>query len=80
MNLNCLATNQSVEEVITERAVKTTTKLLYDMWSYDFYDNTHEKLKDHLLFDEVNERRRLDLEELNNDVIQWFYSWIQFER
>ena len=50
---------QSVEEVLIRRAVKTTTKKLYDKGSFDNYDNTDEVLKDFLFV----ERRRPDSEE-----------------
>ena len=45
------------------------------------YNNADEVLKDYLIIDEVNKRRRPDLEELNDDdnVIQWFYSLIKFK-
>ena len=58
------------EEVLIEKAVKTTAEVLYDKRLFDDYDNAVERLKDHLLFDEVNERRRTELKEQNDDVIQ----------
>ena len=53
------------EEVLVEKAVKTTIRLLYDKGIFDNYDNVNEVLKNFPLF-EVNQRRRPDLEELNH--------------
>ena len=54
-----------------ERAVKTTIQLLYDNGLFDNYAD--EVLKEFLLIDEVNERRRLDSKEVNgNNVLGWF--------
>ena len=60
---------QSVEEVLIERAVKTTIQILYDDGLFDNVDNANEVLKDKIIV----ERDRPDLDEVN-DVIQWFYS------
>ena len=58
---------QSQEEVLIERAVKTTIQMLYDMGLIDNYGNAEEVLKDYLLI----ERRTLNLEETkDDDVIQ----------
>ena len=45
MNLNCLATKQSVKEVLIGRAVKTTIQKLYDKDFFDNYDNADVVLK-----------------------------------
>ena len=57
---------QSVEEILIEKTVKTTIQLRYARGLFDTYNhgNAHEVLKDYLL-NEVNDRRRPDLEELN---------------
>ena len=48
----------------------------YDKGLFDNYDYANEVLIYYLLIDENNERRRPDLDELNdkNNVIQWFWS------
>ena len=58
------------EQVLIERAVKTTTQILYDKGLFNnyIYNNAVEILKDYLLI-EVEERRRPDLEEVK-DIIQ----------
>ena len=48
---------QTGEEVLKERAVKTTIQILYDKGFFVKYDNADEALKDYA-FIEVNERRR----------------------
>ena len=60
------------EDVSIERGVKTTIQILYDKGFFHKYNNADEKFKGYLLFDEVNERHRPDLEVLNYDdnVIQ----------
>ena len=62
---------QSVEEVLTQRVVKTTMQILYDKGLFDNcnHGNAYEVLED-FMFDE---RRTPDLEEVNNDndVIQY---------
>ena len=65
---------QYIEEVSIDRAAKTTTQILYDKRIIDNYDNADEVLKEYLFV----ERRRPDLEEVNDDVIQLFCSYIQF--
>ena len=61
---------QSVEEIIIEKTVKTTIQVLYDRGLFDTCNpgNAHEVGKAFLLF-EVNDRRRTDLEKIN-DIIQ----------
>ena len=66
------------EEILIERSVKTTFQIPYDVGFFGKYDIADDIIKDHLLF-EVNERGRLDLEEVN-DIIQWFYSNTHFEK
>ena len=39
---------QSIEEVLVQRAVKTTFQILYDKGLLDNYDNADEVLKDFL--------------------------------
>ena len=56
---------QSVEEILVERAVKTTIQILYDKGLFDNYANADKTLEDFLFVT----RRRGDLEEVN-DVIQ----------
>ena len=58
-----------MEEVLVERALKTTIRILYDKGSSDKYDNTDEVLKDYLLIDGVNERRRREIWQLNEYVL-----------
>ena len=56
--------------------MKTTLQILYVKGLVDNYNDgdARKVLKDYLPIDE-NERRRPDLEEVNEDnVIQWFYS------
>ena len=61
---------QSVEEILIEKTVKTTIQVLYDRGLFDTcnHGNAHEVVKAYLLF-EVNDRRRPDLEKIN-DIIQ----------
>ena len=69
------------EEVLIERAVKTSIQTLYHKGLFGNYDNADEVSKKYLLFGEVSERRRPDLGELNDDhVIQRFYSKIRIEK
>ena len=58
---------QSVEEILTQRAVKTTIQILYDKSLFDNFQKAEEVLKDFLFVT----RRWGDLEEVN-DVVQWF--------
>ena len=59
---------QSVEEILVQRAVKTTIQILYDKGLFDNYANGNEVLEDFLF----TTRRRGDLSEEVNDVIQRF--------
>ena len=56
---------QSVEEVLIQKAVKTTIQILYDEGFFDNFANADEVLKDFMF----TTRRRPDLEKIN-DVIQ----------
>ena len=55
---------QSVEEILVQRAVKTTILILYDKGSFDNYANA-DKVPEDFLF---TTRRRGDLEEANDDI------------
>ena len=57
---------QYVEEILIQRAEKTTTQVLYDKSLFDNYGNAEEVLKDFLFVT----RRRVDLEEVNDDALQ----------
>ena len=58
---------QSVEEILIQRAVKTTIQILYDKGLFDNYANADKVLEDFLF----TTRRRGDLEKVNEDnVIQ----------
>ena len=57
---------QSVEEILIQRAVKTTIQILYDKGLFDNYANADKVLEDFLL----TTRRRGDLSEQVNDDIQ----------
>ena len=50
---------QNVEDILIQRAVKTTIQLLYDRGLFDNFQNTEEVLKDFLF----TTRRRPDLED-----------------
>ena len=52
---------QNVEEVLTQRAVKTTIQILYDKGLFDNYTNADKVLEDFLF----TSRRRGDLSEEN---------------
>ena len=52
---------QSVEEILVQRAVKTTIQILYDKGLFDNFQNAEEVLKDFLF----TTRRRPDLSEDN---------------
>ena len=67
---------QAVEEVLIQRAVKTTIQILYDKELFDAFPNADKVLKNFLFV----ARRRGDLEKVNDDVIQRFCSKIQFEK
>ena len=59
-----LRNDKQMEQVLIGIAVKTTIQILHDKGLFDIYYNAHEVLKDYLLIDEVNERRRPDSEEI----------------
>ena len=52
---------QSVEEILIQRAVKTTIQILYDKGLFDNYANADKVLEDFLF----TTRRRVDLSEDN---------------
>ena len=58
---------QSAEEILIQRAVKTTIKMLYDKGLFDGFPNVDKVLKDFLLF---VTRRKADSKEVNDDEIQ----------
>ena len=55
---------QSVEEILIQRAVKTTIQILYDKGLFDNYANA-DKVLEHFLF---TSRRRGDLSDQINDT------------
>ena len=55
---------QSVEEILIQRAVKTTIQILYDKGLFDNYANADKVLEDFLF----TTRHRGDLEEVNDDI------------
>ena len=55
---------QSVEEILIQRAVKTTIQILYDRGLFDNFQNAEEVLKDFLF----TTRRRSDLSDQINDT------------
>ena len=57
---------QSVEEILIQRAVKTTIQILYDKGLFDNFANADKVLEDFLF----TTRRRGDLSEQVNDVVQ----------
>ena len=57
---------QTVEEVLIQRAVKTTIQKLYDKGLFDNYANADKVLEDFLF----TTRRRVDLSEQVNDDTQ----------
>ena len=57
---------QSVEEILIQRAVKTTIQILYDKGLFGNYANADKVLEDFLF----TTRRRDDLSEEVNDVVQ----------
>ena len=57
---------QSVEEILIEKAVKTTIQMFYDKGLFDSYANADKVLEDFLF----TKRRREDLSEQVNDDIQ----------
>ena len=60
---------QSVEEVLIQRAVKTTIQIIYDEGLFDNYANADIVLEDFLFVT----RRRFDLSEQVNDIVQRFF-------
>ena len=61
---------QSVEEVLIQRAVETTVQRIFDKGLFDKYAKADKVLADFLF----TTRRRGDLSEQANVVIQWFCS------
>ena len=59
---------QSVEEILIQRAGKTTKRILYDKGLFDNFQNADKVLEDFLF----TTRRRGDLSEQVNDIVQWF--------
>ena len=57
---------QTVEDILIQRAVKTTIQILYDKGLFDNYANA-DKVLEHFLF---TTGRRGDLSEHVNDVVQ----------
>ena len=57
---------QSVEEILVQRAVKTTIQILYDKGLFDNFQNADKVLEDFLFVT----RRRGDLEKINDTNIQ----------
>ena len=57
---------QNVEDILIQRAVKTTIQILYDRGLFDNFRNTEEVLKDFLF----TTRRRHDLEKVSDTDIQ----------
>ena len=55
---------QSVEEILIQRAVKTTIQILYDKSLFDNYANADKVLEDFLF----TTRKRVDLEKVNDDI------------
>ena len=53
---------QAVEDILIQRAVKTTIQILYDKCLFDNYDNADKVLEDFLF----TTRRRVDLSEENS--------------
>ena len=55
---------QNLEDILIQRAVKTTLQILYDKGLFDNYANAYKVLEDFLF----TTRRRPDLEKVNDDV------------
>ena len=55
---------QNVEEILVQRAVKTTIQILYDKGLFDTFQNADKVLEDFLFIT----RRRPDLEKVNDDI------------
>ena len=60
--------NKQSEEGLVERAVKNTIQILDDRRLFDIYDIAAEVLQEFFLI-EKNERCRLVLEELKDDIV-----------
>ena len=73
---NKLCNDKQSEEVLIERAVKTTMQIFYDKGIFDNYANAVEVFSRQLSFDEVNEKRKPQLEELNDDVVNQIFLFI----
>ena len=67
---------QSVEEFLTEGAMRMTFQILHGKGLSDNCDNAVEMTKDFVLIGNINDWSRPDLEELNVDgnVLQWLHS------
>ena len=59
---------QSVEEILIQRAVKTTIQILYDKGLFDNFQNADKVLEDFLFVT----RRRGDLDKVNENNTLWF--------
>ena len=55
---------QNIEEILFQRAVKTTIQILYDEGLFDNFQNVDKVLEDFLFVT----RRRSDLENVNDDI------------
>ena len=55
---------QNVDDILIERAVKTTIQILYNRGLFGNFQNAEEVLKDFLF----TTRRRTDLEKENDDI------------
>ena len=55
---------QSVEDILVQRAVKTTIQILYDKGLFDNYANADKLLEDFLF----TTRQRADLEKIKDDI------------
>ena len=65
---------ENVEDILFQRAVKSTRQILCDKGLFDNYANA-----DKVIETFFTTRRRGDLEEVNDDV-QWVYSSTQFKK
>ena len=63
-----LSVKQSFECVLNKKTLKTTIQLFYDKGLIDVFPNEKKVIRDFLFVT----RRRLDLKEVNDDVIQGF--------
>ena len=55
---------QNVEDILFQRAVKTTIQILYDKGLFDTFQNADKVLEDF----SFTTRRRLDLEKVNDNI------------